>query len=402
MVILTAPFAAPGLVAWLSESGHAVLDNPFARQQSQLQVNAGKAAFNLVSEQEVVSRLNNGERLYTSAENALEWVEEHVDCPVLTNGIRVCKNKGAFREALAQVGDQLFFRTYGLDDLAGVDPSQLPLPVVLKPVVGFCSVGVYVIRCAQDWANAVQQISDATDQWAQLYPQSVVGTGSFIVEEMITGQEFALDMYYDEAGKARVLNILQHDFSSPEDTKDRLYWFNTDLLRAYGNKFAAWLDQANQAMGLRNFCVHVELRVTEDGRVVPIEFNPLRFAGMGGTDVAWYGFGLITAKEYLTGNAGITADSNVDDFLRQVGVDPTDSNTYSMSVLEIPAGCGLDVTFDFDALFQNLTGVMETYRFDPKTQGALGFLFKRSTESTLHELEYLRDLDITPFVHAVE
>lgn len=175
-----------------------------------------------------------------------------------------------------------------------------------------------------------------------------------------------------------------------------------ELLRRYGNEFARWLDHANQALGLRDFCVHVELRRNEEGAIVPIEFNPLRFAGLGGTDLAWYGYGFITVEEYLTGNQGITADSEVDDFLSAMGISLDSTNTYSMSVLELPADRGLDVSFDFDALNQNLTGLLATYMFDPKVHGALGFVFKKSTPQTIQELEYLRDLDIAPFIRDAE
>ncbi|MGN1361198.1 MAG: ATP-grasp domain-containing protein [Eggerthellaceae bacterium] len=402
MVILTEPFASPNLVMWLSQSGHPVLDNDYARIQDEGLADMGYATLNLVEADQAVARLEAGERLYTSAENALEWVEQRVSNPVLTAGIRACKDKEVFRRALATVGDALFFKTYDVSELSQVDSMQLPLPVVLKPVVGFCSVGVYVIKSAQDWTQAVHDIEERTDQWTQLYPQSVVGSKRFIVEQMVDGQEFAVDMFYDQEGRAHILNLFQHDFSSPEDTKDRLYWTSVELLRQCGNEFARWLDHANQALGLRDFCVHVELRRTEEGTIVPIEFNPLRFAGLGGTDLAWYGYGFITVEEYLTGNQGITADSEVDDFLSAMGIALDSTNTYSMSVLELPAGRGLDVSFDFDALNQNLTGVLATYMFDPKIHGALGFVFKKSTPQTIRELDYLRDLDIAPFVRDAE
>lgn len=402
MVILTEPFAAPNLVMWLSQSGHPVLDNDYARVQNEGLADMGYATLNLVDQAQAVERLEAGERLYTSAENALEWVDRHVDNPVLRAGIRACKDKEVFRRAMAEAGSPLFFATYDASQLASADASELPLPVVLKPVVGFCSVGVYVIKSAQDWDAAVEEISHLTRQWEQLYPQSVVGSGRFIVEQMVCGQEFAVDMFYDQEGRAHILNLFQHDFSSPEDTKDRLYWTSVDLLRRYGNEFAAWLDQANQALGLRDFCAHVELRRSRDGNIVPIEFNPLRFAGMGGTDLAWYGYGFITVEEYLTGNAGITAQSKVDDFLLAMGIALNDPCTYSMSVIELPAGRGLDVAFDFDSLYKNITGVLATYQFDPKIHGALGFVFKKSTAQTLHELDYLRDLDILPFIRTAK
>ena len=84
--------------------------------------------------------------------------------------------------------------------------------------------------------------------------------------------------------------MLRHDFTSPEDTSDRMYVTSASIVRDTSTMFASWLDRVNALIGARNFPVHVEVRVS-DGHVSPIEFNPLRFAGLGGTDVSWYGYG---------------------------------------------------------------------------------------------------------------
>lgn len=39
-------------------------------------------------------------------------------------------------------------------------------------------------------------------------------------------------------------------------------------------------------MRVTNFPVHVEIRVKED-KICPIEFNPMRFAGLCTTDIAY-------------------------------------------------------------------------------------------------------------------
>ena len=399
MVILTEPFAPPNLVMWLAQSKHPVMDGPLTQEQVEGLADMGYPSLNVVSPEDAIARLNAGERLYTSTENALEWVLENVEDGPLTRGIRMCKDKEAFRAALAGTSAGIFSQAYSFEELRKVKPKELPLPVVLKPSVGFCSVGVYVVRTQADWKRAMKDIRARAGEWAKRYPQSVVGTQRFLVEEYVAGQEFALDAYYAADGTARILNIFQHDFSNAKDTKDRLYWTSVDLLRAKGNLFAQWMDSANAALGLRDFAVHIELRVAEDGRIVPIEFNPLRFAGLGGTDLAWYGYGFITAYEYLSGeDHGISAESDVEEFFASVGVDPADSHVYSMSLLEIPPQFSTNVTFDWDAFLENITGVLGTYMFTAGRHGALGFVFKESTAETLGELAFLRDVDLVPYV----
>ena len=72
-----------------------------------------------------------------------------------------------------------------------------------------------------------------------------------------------------------------------------MYVTSASIVRDTSTMFASWLDRVNALIGARNFPVHVEVRVS-DGHVSPIEFNPLRFAGLGGTDVSWYGYGYRT------------------------------------------------------------------------------------------------------------
>ena len=91
-------------------------------------------------------------------------------------------------------------------------------------------------------------ISNAAS-WHDLYPESVIGTGSFILEGYIDGTEYALDAYFDEQGRARILNVLRHDFASAEDTSDRMYVTSAAILRDNAPAFVAWLDRVNALVG---------------------------------------------------------------------------------------------------------------------------------------------------------
>lgn len=62
-----------------------------------------------------------------------------------------------------------------------------------------------------------------------------------------------------------------------------MYLTDGAIVDAWNDRFTAWLAAVNKVVGARSIPVHVELRVDED-TIAPIEFNPLRFAGLGGTD----------------------------------------------------------------------------------------------------------------------
>lgn len=66
--------------------------------------------------------------------------------------------------------------------------------------------------------------------------------------------------------------------------------------------FTEWLERLNQYLRIRDFPFHAEIRV-KDGNIVPIEFNPLRFAGWCCTDLGLYAYGFLTVEYYLRNQA---------------------------------------------------------------------------------------------------
>ena len=381
MVILDAPVASDPLLGWLADSQHPVLANGFSRQL------ARSHRLNLVGPDEAAARIDGGERVYTNSENALAWLLEHTASDNLKETIRLFKDKAAMRERLSPLNPGLFFATFDRAELEAVDIGDLPLPVVLKPAVGFCSMGVYVIEERGDWARAVADIAQREADWRARYPESVVGGDAYLVEGYLGGTEYALDMYYDEQGRAHLLNVLRHDFAGPEDTSDRLYLTNDAIVGAMAGRFVEWLDAVNEAVGARSFPVHVEVRVDGDA-IVPIEFNPLRFAGLGGTDVAYYGVGLRTYAAYLE-------DEPVD-LAALYGAHP--GQTFSMSLLNPAPTADLARPFDYDALAARFSHVLSFARFDPDVTGSYGFLFLRTDAATAAERDWLLHADLEAFV----
>ena len=169
MIVLDEPYVSEPLIAWLEESQHPVLDNAFARSI------ADGRALNLVSSDEAVRRIDAGERVYTNSENALAWIVESAHNESLSRAIGLFKDKAAMRAALAGLDPDLFFKSCSVDELFKLDFSQLPAPFVLKPSVGFCSMGVYAIQNREDWERALADIQQNASSWHDMYPESVIG-----------------------------------------------------------------------------------------------------------------------------------------------------------------------------------------------------------------------------------
>ena len=383
MIIIDAPYASAPLLDYIEESQHPVLANDFSRSL------ADARSLNLVDDAEAVRRLEAGERVYTNSENALAWIMDHVDKPGLTEAIALFKDKALMREKLVALNPNLFYATVTRDELDAVNVDDLPLPVVLKPSVGFCSMGVYVIEEPDDWADAVADIARREDGWHERYPESVVGGDVYIIEGFISGVEYALDCYFDEESAPHLLNVLRHDFAGPEDTSDRMYLTDEAIVNEMGPRFLAWLEAVNAIVGARNIPVHVELRV--DGDVIaPIEFNPLRFAGLGGTDVAYFGVGLRTYEAFL--------ENEKVDLAALYRAHP--GRVFSMSLLNPAPEADLAAPFDHDALLARCSHVLSYHRFDPETVGFYGFLFldTGADEAGAAERDWLLRSDLMEFV----
>ncbi len=381
MIVLDEPYVSEPLIAWLEDAQHPVLDNEAARAAA-----AGRR-LNLVPADEALRRIDGGERVYTNSENALAWIVENARNESLVRGIGLFKDKAAMRAALAALDPDLFFKVCSVDELFKLDFAQLQTPFVIKPSVGFCSVGVYTVQDREDWERALADIARNASTWHDLYPESVIGSGSFILEGYIDGVEYALDAFFDEAGATHVLNVLRHDFASPEDTSDRLYVTSPAIVRDTMTTFTAWLDRVNALVGARNFPVHVEVRVS-GGHVSPIEFNPLRFAGLGGTDLSLYAYGFRTYESFLT--------DELPDF--DAAFAGKDGKVYSMSLLNPPQGVTGEERFDYDAFSDRFSNVLDLRRFDVGRVGNYGFLFLETDADSADELEFLQRSDLREFL----
>lgn len=382
MIILDAPYASPLLLEWAVGTAHPVLENAFTRELERTGM-----SLHLIGDEEAVARIDGGERVYANSENALAWILEHTHDASLNEAIELFKDKNAMRRALAPLAPGFFYEEHTKDELARVDVAALPLPVVLKPSVGFCSMGVYTIETPSDWEHALEDIEREESIWARRYPESVIGTGRFIIEGYLTGREYAMDMYYDERGHAHCLNIMRHDFADPEDTSDRLYNTSHAIIMETRERFTQWLDEANALIGAKDFPAHVEIRVTDDDEIVPIEFNPLRFAGLGGTDLAYWAWGLRTYAAFLEGEMPDIAALSA----------PFEGKVFTMSLLNPDPRADLSRPFLYDEFALRFSKVLDFHRFEVDEVGSYGFLFLETDASTAHELDFLLHSDLLEF-----
>ena len=171
---------------------------------------------NLIQEEEFIQKINEQDYpvLYTNSENTINWINRKLPKSHLTKTIRLLKDKYSFRRLIGTLYPGFYFNIVEEKALDSLDVRSIPKPFVIKPAVGFVSMGVYTVYRDDDWPGIVRSIRDEITATHNMYPSEVINTEKFLIEERIQGDEFAIDAYFDEYGEAVVLNIMKHLFSS--------------------------------------------------------------------------------------------------------------------------------------------------------------------------------------------
>ena len=177
--------------------------------------------------------------VYTNSENSLKWVFDNLKITNLPGQINLFKDKFKFRELIKSLFPNFLFQKITLDEIQNLDVNQLKLPFVIKPSVGFFSIGVYVINTMQDWEKAKKELN--YDHLKSIYPPEVMDSSTFIIEEYIQGEEYAVDAYFNNQGEVVILNILHHIFSSTTDVSDRVYSTSKRIIKKYKEPLESFL-----------------------------------------------------------------------------------------------------------------------------------------------------------------
>ena len=390
MFILEEPYVSDLLAATVVASGAPVLDTPKAR------IALADADISLMSGAEFAAAYENtlGARLYSNSENAIGWIAEHLADTPLPYSIDVFKDKVRFRQLVADLYPEYGFADLSLADLRAFDPTSLRCPFVIKPAVGFFSMGVHVVETPEAWPGIVDTIEREVETFKAIYPDPVLGLHRFIAEEVIEGDEFAVDAYFDSAGRVSIVNIYGHLFASTDDVSDRVYYTSVELIERYREPFAAFLGEVGKRAGLVDFPMHAELRVDDTGRVAPIEINPMRFGGWCTTDLAHFAYGINPYTTYLSGASP--------DWSRIA--EEKRGTVTAIVVADLPSSVDLASieSIDYEAFAANFSRVLELRPTDFNHYPVFAFTFVEVPADDLSELHAVLGADLTSYVRACE
>jgi hypothetical protein len=382
MIILEKPFVSTPLVEYLKTSQIPVLHNDMAEVLKQQGHH-----LNLLDDRQFVEKYEQSHQLYAVSENALVWLYAQLPASELVKKVKILKDKAAFRRICQQIYPDFYYKEVEMKALRSLNPDELPLPLVLKPAVGFLSVGVYIVRSKAEWQAALDDIDKNFAKQCAVFPETVVRSEMFVLEQFIEGEEYAVDAYYDVDGKPNIINIFHHIFKDETDVSDRLYCMSKQIFEANYPAFNQFCIDLNGVLQLKNFPMHVEFRVDKHTeRAIPIEVNPLRFAGMCLNDLTRHTCGLLPVKAYFEG-------THPDYATMWNGIE---EDVFSFIVLDKPYDTSRKL--DFDRIRRHFHGVLETRDIQNPAMSIWGFLFTKTTPEHQEELKEILFSDLQEFM----
>ncbi len=347
----------------------------------------------LIEEEDLIEKVkqSNQIQIYTTSENSLGWIARHLEFTGIPQKINLFKNKVRFRNLLKPIYPDFSFQEVLLDELDDLEIRNIPRPFIIKPSVGFFSMGVYKIAEEWEWEKAKQSIQSELQELKDIYPREVMDTSSFIIEECIEGDEFAVDAYFDASGTPVILNICQHYFSSREDVSDRVYISSKEIIEKYLEQFTAFLSKIGGLADVTNFPIHAELRRNKKGIIVPVEINAMRFGGWCTTaDLTSFAYGFNPYLYYFSHSRPDWSEI----------LQGKEGKLYSIVVLDNSTDIDTNKikSFDYEQLYSKFEKVLEFRKVDFKQYPVFAFLFTETREKNFAELEWILKSDLKEFI----
>jgi len=241
---------------------------------------------NTIDKAELIALFDKNSKIYLNSEDSLSDLETSSKNTETLENIRFFKDKFLFKSCFA---DQTsFIRELSKDELSSFVPPE-NRHLIVKPAIGFHSLGIRDFQGLTQWNKISSEIVEEVESFGEVFNQGVLSSSRFLIEDYLEGIELACDAYFDSMGEPVITGIYEHPFLNSTDTRDLVYHTSRQLVEKYYQQFLSLLNTISGKKKLLNFPLHLEARYN-NGSLIPIEGNPLRFGGFGLSDLPSYAF----------------------------------------------------------------------------------------------------------------
>lgn len=382
MIILDRPYVSDLLADTISKNKIPVikLNEVFIPNESTI---------NLKKVDDLLIELEKGNSpILFNSENGLNILSKYAPNHYLTTVTDILKNKVTFRKTLSRHYKDFFFTEVSLKELEELDPSALPYPIIVKPVIGYSSIGVHRIDKVEEYKETIKLLKFEMEVTSSEYPIEVINNQSFIIEKLIEGDEYAVDVYFTEDGEPVILNLFKRMFRHEKDMSDRIYYTSKQVINESLNKIQEFLRTISSFFALKSAPIHIEIRIDNDDQIVPIEVNPLRFAGIGTNELGVHAYG-VNACEYFFKQEKPDWENIVNQM---------DDSIYSFCCAEIDASidCKQVVSINHEAFKLNFGEILEYRPMKVNEGSTFAVIFHKSPD--LNENIRLLNLDLNQYI----
>jgi len=387
MILIGKPYVSDFLIETIKKNNFPVVATAEAKEL------ISDESLNWISEakaKEVINK-NPNHIIYSNSENTISWVEANLSKTKRPEQIKHFKNKIAFRELLKDVYPNYFFKGVKYEDLDAISVNDLKFPFIIKPAIGFFSLGVHKVDEPSEWNEVLTKIKSDIEHIKGFYPTEVLNTNNFIIEECIEGEEYAIDCYYNSKGEAVILNIMHHLFSSGKDVSDRVYSTSKEIITSNLETVQNLVNIIGGKTELKNFPIHIEVRIDSNGTIIPIEVNPMRFGGWCTTgDVANYAFGINSYEHFL-----YDKKPNWDELFKQ-----KEDKKYSLILLDNNSGIEQNdiASFDYDKLLSDFENPLLLRKVTIGEYPIFGFVFTETSKGNEDELKTILTSNLRKYI----
>jgi len=381
MIVLTKPYVSDVLASTMRK-----LQLPVVKVDDVALAN--EQELNLLSEQDFIHYFQQHDTpsILCNSEASLQYVCNRLHNHPIAEAVNLFKNKAEFRRFMAADYPDYDYRVVRASEWESIDPASLPYPVIVKPAVGYSSIGVYRVEHAGQWHEVMRCVQAVLSRAARMYTSDVINSDVLIIEKWIDGEEYAIDAYFDAEGEPVILNVFARMFANDSDTSDRIYCTNKFMLREMLGPLSEFLAGIGRRLQLRNFPLHAEVRRTKAGHIVPVEINPLRFAGIGTNELGIHAYG-INPSEYFFLNMKPDWGNKLQEM---------DDSVYSFFCAEYDLNGYQSIRgFDHEGLKKCFQNVLE-YRLMPAEYNTFAVVFYKSV--TFLENHRLLHMNLAPYI----
>lgn len=382
MFILNPPYVSELLKETIEKNTYFLLKNNTAIEEM--------GSYNcLLDTCEAVEKIksNGNFKIYTNSEDAIEWISENLSFTDIPEQISLFKDKIKFRNLIKEIYPDFYFEEITIEEFKKLDGKKLKYPFIFKPAVGFLSFGVYPVNNENDFECVVNTIEKDIENIKGFFPVEVVNTSKFIIEEMIKGDEYAIDAYFNEDGEAVILNIFYHPFLDENDVSDRVYYTSKEIITKYEPIFRKVIQEIGTKAKLKNFPMHIELRMNNND-IIPIEVNPMRFAGWCDTDLAYFAYGINIYEYYM--------ENKKPDWEKILS--GKENELYFFTGAEIPNNIDKKriKAFNYEQYLSNIKNPLEIRITDFRKKPLFAVVFGKTRD--IKEIKDLLELNITKYI----